>query len=160
MSHELIALIIKAQNENKARQKAEDVRDNLCACGVKTWWGSTYDWGVVINGEFRFTSDPSGWSFTNRWIPKEKTHPLYERLNSSRRILRLDSENAQEFIDSRYECPSSTDAEDVKLYKKFDLAGLVKKGYYVRDEQGQYILQNDSRLHERGYFIVPLDMHS
>jgi hypothetical protein len=35
-----------------------------------------------------------------------------------------------------------------------------KKGFFVRDEQGQYILQNDSRLHDKEYFVVPLDMHS
>src|SRR6266571_8400046 len=116
MGHTLIAIIIKAQIEKEARLKAEDVRNVIC--GTESLWGTIFDWGVIIDGQDRPPGDPSFW-FTDRWIPKEKTHPLYERLNSSRRILRTDSENAQEFIDSRYECPSSTDAEDVKLYRKF-----------------------------------------
>ena len=148
MGHTLIALIIKAQTDKEARLKAEDVRDVIC--GTESVWGTIFDWGVIIDGQERL---PGASWFTDRWIPKEKTHPLYERLNSSRRILRADSENAQEFIESRYQCTNSAEAEEV------DLAGWLKKGYLVRDEKGRYIQENDKRLHDKDYFVVPLDMH-
>lgn len=148
MAHELIAIIVKAQNENEAREKAQDVRDNLCICGVRSHWGGFYDWGVVVDGDQGY--DPSqGWWYTNRWIPARKSHPLYEILNKSRRISRLDSEYAQVFIESRYEPAVNDEHPDD-----------YKKGYFVRDEEGEYILQNDGRLHDKDYFVVPLDMHS
>ncbi len=148
MSHELIALVIKAQNEKEARQKAEDFRDNLYIYGVRSHWGNRYDWGVVVDGDQGHDSSKEWW-FTNRWIPANKSHPLYEMLNKSRRISCLNSEDAQEFIESRYK--PGDDDEHPDDYKK---------GYFVRDEHGQYILQNDGRLHDKDYFVVPLDMHS
>src|SRR5437870_2571963 len=103
MTHQLIAVIVKAQNKPEARRKAEDARELIR--GSESHMGTPYDWGIVINGDLN--------EFTGRWIPRDKTHPLYERLNRSRRISRLDSENGQEFINSCYDSIGSEIKDDL-----------------------------------------------
>jgi hypothetical protein len=37
---------------------------------------------------------------------------------------------------------------------------LANKGFFVRDEQGEYMRENDRRLYDDNYFVVPVDVHS
>ena len=146
MSHKLIALIVKAQNEQEAEQKAEHILDNVI-CG-----GPPNDFGIVLNSKRDLErEDPD----TYRWIPQDKTNPHYEELSRTLITAPVVSESGQKFIKSSY--PPTTEPQNE--IEKLTVA-MASTGYYVRDETGQYMQQDDSRLNDKDYFVVPVDVHS
>ena len=72
---------------------------------------------------------------TRAWISKDKTNPAYEELSAVFRTGSVNLEGGQKFIE-------------------------ISSNYYLHDEQGQYMEQNDSRLHDKDYFVVSMDMDS
>jgi hypothetical protein len=96
-----------------------------------------YDDGIVVGSKFDLEQEQP-WTF--RWIPKDKTHPAYEKL-SYIRIAPVNSNDGQKMIKSSFP------------------AGFPP-GYFCLDEKGICISDpNDNRLHSKDYFVVPVDLH-
>jgi hypothetical protein len=147
--HTLIALIVKAATQTEAEQKAWASLANYICVGDM----NPNDFGIVVGSKIDLVRK---YPDTYRWKCLDPTNPAYKKTEHIKTI-RVDSEYRQKFIRSRYPPPGEQPTDQIDSY----LINLGNSGYYVRDEEGNYISdQNDIRLKSSEYFVVPVDVHS
>ena len=146
MSHKLIALIVRAANELEAEEKAWTSIDHICCQD----YPNPDDYGIVVRSKEDLARGEL--NDTQRWVCDCDEHRVKTQYV---RTAPVNSEFGRKFIASSYpEYYSPSDNSD-------SLTALADSGYFVRDEEGNYIPDpNDARLHSDEYFVVPVDIHS
>jgi len=142
MTHRLFGVLVKAENETDAMNKADVTMTRM----IEDPENYTRDFYVIFDSkdDMRFR-DPNGkyyqFSGSERWRcndPKHAHHSETAHLKTSR----LDSIEGQKFFKETLEA-------EQKLYP----------GYFLCDEDRRTV-DNDSCIGNKEYFIVPVDVHS
>jgi hypothetical protein len=139
LTHELLAVVVKASDEAEAEEKGWKFLKWMCEPSIIEHEDGQLeeiylysDWGVIVNSEY------------------DRVHNVsrYRHIEEAK-IASVTSPSAKDLIKGLY---------DLDLGYVF---ATGKYGYHVLDEECNSIFnQYDPRLDSSEYFVVPLDVHS
>jgi hypothetical protein len=143
MTNEIVALIIKAQNKNEAEQNAERVLYHICQEGDDPY----YDYGIIIGNGRQSQPPPVVMKFREATKANTGLEPISSPWNQT---------NYPSFIQTS--CVTTDSAKEfINWLSKDPNPGA--SGGKPMDENEMAIEQNDNRLRDKDYFIVPVRLH-
>ncbi len=156
MTHKLIALIVKAANETEAEEKSWSTIERVCS------GEGCEDFGFVLESKIYVERAKMTEEDTRRWKIVDESNPRYQETKHIR-ICQVDSEDAQKLIRTSF--PPTDPIQKKELENlKYKIGGMstlsAPVGYFIRDENYNYMKQDDARLQSKEYFVVPIDIHT